>query len=595
MILVRILVSVFLLPLLSAQSAVIAIRGARVVDGTGSPARVANVIIRGSRIEAVGPHAMIPAGARVINAGGQTLIPGLFDLHTHLEASGVTGAGADWGKNLKAYLACGVTTVNDYAVYGEMFAPIRRLLSTGAVVGPRVNLAARISTPAGHGTEGGYGEFFTLIASTAEQAHAVMRQALPYHPDVIKVFTDGWRYGFAPDLTSMNLETLAAIVDDAHAAGIKVFTHTVTLGGARIAGRAGVELIEILKAHHTAYVSTLAVYERHIAPAPLALRLLAPDAGARIQRGSTRTSGGARERRWGHLLENVRRLHEAGIPIGAGTDAGMAGTYHGYASLHELELLVEAGLSPLQAIAAATSVDAKALGVDGDRGTIAPGKLADLVLIDGRPDEHVQEIEKTARVFLGGRELDPRRLEAEIQKPEPTPIPAHPIPALIDDMEQPGGRTRLDTLRVYSTDDGTDHSRISFLPVVRGGKDHSLMVEARLAAKEHPFVRLEIPLTEGAVELADLSQYSGIAFDARSDGAFRLEIASYGVRTGDAFAAPFQTSGAWQTIRIPFAKLSRKATGGPAWNPRDARALFYELSGPAGAGVWLDLDNVRLY
>ncbi len=569
------------MPLIAAaQPDAIAIRGARVVDGTGAPARVGNVVIRGSRIEAVGPHATIPAGARVIRADGQTLIPGIFDLHTHLET------GLDWGKNLKAYLACGVTSVNDYAAYGEMFAPIRRLLSTGAVVGPRVNLAARISTPAGHGTEGGYGEFFTLIASTPEQAHAVMRSALAYHPDLIKVFTDGWRYGFAPDLTSMNVETLAAIVEDAHAAGIKVMTHTVTLGGAKIAGRAGVdvlvhgigdaavdaELIEILQAHHTAYVSTLAVYE---------------------PRGN-RTSG-ARERRWNHLLENVRRLHEAGIAIGAGTDAGMPGTYHGRASLHELELLVQAGLSPLEAISAATGVDARAVGVDGERGTIAPGKLADLVLIDGRPDEHIEEIEKTARVFLGGRELDPRRLEAEIQKPEPTLIPAHAIPALIDDMEQPGGRTRLDTLRVYSTDDGTDHSRISFLPVVRSGNDHSLMVEARMAAKPNPFVRLEIPLTEGAVELADLSQYSGVSFDARGEGEFRLEIASYCVRNGDAFAAPFQTSGAWQTIRVPFVTLSRKAAGGPAWNPREARALFFELAGAPAGGVWLDLDNVRLY
>jgi len=207
-----------------------------------------------------------------VEAAGQTLVPGLFDLHTHLNASAVTGLAADWGKNLKAYLACGVTTVNDFSVYGEMYAPMRRLLSTGAVEGPRVNLAARVSTPAGHGTESGWGDFFTLVASTPEQAHAVMKTILPYHPDVIKVFTDGWRYGATPDLTSMNLETLAALVEDAHAAGRKVFTHTVTLAGAKIAGRAGVdvlahgigdapadrELIDILKAKKTAYVSTLA-------------------------------------------------------------------------------------------------------------------------------------------------------------------------------------------------------------------------------------------------------------------------------------------------------------------------------------------------
>ena len=181
----------------------------------------------------------------------------------------------DWGKSLKAYLASGVTTVNDYATYGEMFAPMRQLLATGAVPGPHVNMAVRMSTPGGHGTEAGWGDFMTLTADTPEQAHAQTKIALAYKPDVIKVFTDGWRYGSAPNLSSMNLETLAAIVEDAHAAGVKVVTHTVTLDGAKIAARAGVdmlvhgigdadvdaELIEIMKAKDTAYVPTLAVYE----------------------------------------------------------------------------------------------------------------------------------------------------------------------------------------------------------------------------------------------------------------------------------------------------------------------------------------------
>src|SRR5205809_915247 len=93
--------------LLCAQSVVI--RGARVFDGTGAPARQVTVVINGARIEAVAADAAVPAGARVIDAAGQTLLPGLFDLHTHLSASAVTGLSGDWGKSLKAYLACGVT------------------------------------------------------------------------------------------------------------------------------------------------------------------------------------------------------------------------------------------------------------------------------------------------------------------------------------------------------------------------------------------------------------------------------------------------------------------------------------------------------
>src|SRR5215467_12573142 len=253
---------------LYAQQATL-IRGARVVDGTGAPAYAATVVISATHIVGVGRETGPPPdGAHVIDATGMTLLPGLFDLHTHLTASAVTGVAGDWGKNLKAYLASGVTTVNDYATYSEMFWPMRQLLATGTLMGPRINMAVRMSTIGGHGTEGGWGDFMTLLANTPEQARAQTKRALSYKPDVIKVFTDGWRYGAAPNLTSMNYETLSAIVAEAHAAGIKIFTHTVTLAGAKIAARAGVdvlvhgigdadvdqELIEIMKAKGTAYV-----------------------------------------------------------------------------------------------------------------------------------------------------------------------------------------------------------------------------------------------------------------------------------------------------------------------------------------------------
>jgi hypothetical protein len=349
-------------------------------------------------------------------------------------------------------------------------------------------------------------------------------------------------------------------------------------------------------------VPTLAVYESHQLSrlAPRALAVLDPDAREAISRGTpaparTEEAGGARERRGRYLLDNVRRLHDAGIPIGLGTDAGMTGAFHGFATLRELELLVEAGLTPLEALTAGASVSARALGVDGERGTIAPGKLADLVLINGRPDEQIGDIEKTARVFLGGAELDPNALEAAIQSKGLTPLPVHPIPRAIDDMERTDGRTLLNTLRVNSTDAGTDHSRMMFLPVVRKGHDHALMVEARMAAKEHPYVRLEIPLTPGEVELADVSRYRGVSFEARGEGAFRLLANSYGVRINDPFASPFTASTRWRKIKIPFASLRRKAGGAAPWNPRDLRALVFEVAGPAGSGAWLEIDNIGLY
>lgn len=254
------------------QENLLVIKDVRVVDGTGAPARKATVIIRGDRIESVSDNPAIPAGARVITATGQTLLPGLFDLHTHLPSSSISGISADFGKNLKAYLAAGVTTAVDFGSDPESFEPIRRLIKSGALASPRILLAARFSPPGGHGTESGNAGGY--YPSTAEQAHAFMKEALQYKPDAIKAFTDGWRYGSSPDMNDFNEQTTAAIAEEAHAAGIKVFTHAVSLRNSKISAHAGIDVqghgigdlpadedvIRIYKEKGTGYVSTLECY-----------------------------------------------------------------------------------------------------------------------------------------------------------------------------------------------------------------------------------------------------------------------------------------------------------------------------------------------
>ncbi|MFN0111393.1 MAG: amidohydrolase family protein, partial [Blastocatellia bacterium] len=208
----------------------IAVVGATVIDGTGTEPKKLTVIIRGERIEAItSPEIKPPTGARIINAEGLTLMPGIFDLHTHLSYSSISGATSDWPKNLKAYLYSGATSVVDFGTYPETFEPMRRLIKTGVIEAPRISFAARMSTPGGHGAEGGRGDIFSLEVSSAREARTAVRRVLPYQPDVIKAFTDGWRYGAAADMTSMNEETLTALVAEAHKNGLEVLTHTVTL------------------------------------------------------------------------------------------------------------------------------------------------------------------------------------------------------------------------------------------------------------------------------------------------------------------------------------------------------------------------------
>ncbi|NOT61047.1 MAG: amidohydrolase, partial [Acidobacteria bacterium] len=154
------------------QEAPIAIMGATVVDGTGAQPQQLNILIQGNRITAIAPKIELPPNTKTIDAEGMTLLPGIFDLHTHLPYASGGGVNGDWPKNLKAYLYCGVTSVVDFGTYPETFEPMRRLIKDGAVVAPRLHLAARMSTPGGHGAEGGRGDFFSLEVTSPREARA---------------------------------------------------------------------------------------------------------------------------------------------------------------------------------------------------------------------------------------------------------------------------------------------------------------------------------------------------------------------------------------------------------------------------------------
>jgi imidazolonepropionase-like amidohydrolase len=545
-----------------------------------------------------------------------TLAPGLFDLHTHLPYSSTSGVANDWPKNLKAYLYCGVTSVVDFGAYGEMFEPMRRLIRTGAVEAPRISLAVRITTPGGHGSEGGRGEFFSFEVSTAQEARAAVRRAMAYQPDVIKAFTDGWRYGAAPDMTNMNEDTLTALVDEAHKNGLEVLTHTVTLERAKIAARAGVdviahgvgdqavdeELFKLMKTKSTTYAPTLAVYEprgRDILT-PLLSATLPPPARSRFvppqnppmrpADGSIENGDTPRVRRWAVLQDNTAALRKAGISFGVGTDSGVTGTHHGWAALRELQLLVAGGLTPIEAITAATGAAARAIKVDGERGTISRGKLADLILVDGQPHKNIQDIEKVKRVFLGGREIDRERLAREIAEPGLTPLPVAKARELIDDFESANGRSSIDTLWVNSTESGVGATKMLFGRVARKSGDHALAVTARMSEKDRALGRVDIPLNRGAIEPVDASAFRGVQFDARGDGDYQLIASAYDAPN---FQAPFKASPQWQTIRVDFSSLKQLQGSDVPWPGDKLRTLSFEIARPAGTFAWLEIDNLR--
>ncbi len=593
-----------------AGDGAILIRGARVFDGTGAAARIGDVLIVGDRIVAVGTGLRRPAGARVIDARGLTLLPGLHDLHTHLRAPAYS-APDDLGKAWASHIVNGVTAASDFSLSGEMLPPIRAIAASGegGIATPNLNLAIRLGVPGGHGTEYGWGSFFTLTATTPRAAHVAMRTALSYRPDVIKVFADGWRYGRSPDLASMNVPTLSAIVQDAHAAGLPVITHTVTLAGAKIAAAAGVdalghgigdapvdaELIALMRARNVAYIPTLVVYEpqqdRNFTPLEWR-HLAALERAAEAARTATQIDPEPipepEARRWAIMLANVRALHAAGIRFGVGTDAGIGGVYHGSSAVRETRWLTRSGLTPAQALVAATSGAAAILRQDG-HGRIAPGQRADLLLTGGRPDQSIDDLHDVRRVFVRGREMPIDRLRARIDGAAMTPMPVHRMTGPIDTGLRDDGRTDLDTLPVETTEPGTDHSR---LDIVR--PDRRLFAVARLGAADRPFAALVLPLTQGAIDVADAQGFTGIAFEARGAGAYTVTLDSYGLTPARFFRAGFAADTERRAIRIPFAAF---ASTDPAatLDPTRLRSVSVRLEGTPGGRAWLELAQVRFY
>lgn len=595
-----------LLTLGAAPEPTILIRGAHIFDGTGAPARPGNVLIRGDRIVAVGPKLRARRGTRVIDGRGMTLIPGLHDLHTHLRSPGFS-APDDLGKAYASHLAYGVTNVTDFSVTGEMLEPIREMTRPGGIEAPNLRLAIRMGVPGGHGTEYGWGDFFTMQATTPRAAEVAMARALPYRPDVIKVFADGWRYGRSPDLNSMSLPTLQAIVKRAHADNIPVLTHTVTLEGAKLAAAAGVdalghgigdvlvddELIRLMKANGTAYVPTMVVYEpqedRGFAPAEW-LRLRPQERAreeARIEAPAEVTPE-LEARRWEILKENLRRLKAAGVRVGIGTDAGIGGVYQGTSAVREVRLFAGLGFTPAEALAAATSVSAGILR-SADHGRIAPGQRADLVLVGGRPDERIEDLYDVRRVFVAGRDVPLAPLGRLLQTDDLSPLPVHRMAGPIDTGAGAPGRTDLGTLRVETSEAGTDHSQLRHQE-----QDRRIFLLARMGAAPQPFANLVLPLTKGSIHVADASGLTGIAFDARGNDRYRLSLESYGVHGRNAFAAPFEAGADIREVRIPFTAL-RSADANAALDLAKLRSVVIRLEGEPGGKAWLELANVRFY
>jgi len=370
------------------------------------------ILVRNGKIDRVGAKVSLPPDVRVLDARGKFVLPGLWDTHAHFEQW-------EWGP---AYLASGITSVRDVGNEIEFLVPIRKSLNSGRGLGPRMYAAGLIDSDPGSLTS----EHAEDEVRAREIVHRY--QALGYQE--IKIYQ------------SLKPELIPIVTAEAHRLGMKVTGHIPTGTDALTGVRGGMDMInhisfvtrvmrpqgatgvradsaEALQAirlfrdHHTIIEPTLARSEFNLHPQRKPFSTIEPSVARlppelAIIFNNSGISEDSEERAAAALqtaLDTTRILHDADLPLLAGSDQVVPGS-----SLHrELELLVRAGLSPIEAIRAATTTPNRVFGVT-DADIIAPGKRADLVVLDANPLDDIRNIRRVRWTVMGGRVLDPNQL-----------------------------------------------------------------------------------------------------------------------------------------------------------------------------------------
>ncbi|HWZ51270.1 MAG TPA: amidohydrolase family protein [Granulicella sp.] len=399
-----------------------AIAGARLIDGTGAPAiEDSVVIVRDGRIVAAGAAAStpIPPGMRVIHASGKSLLPGLWEMHTHY-------SGVEFGP---ALLAAGVTTARDCGGEFEFLTTLRSKIDTQHALGPKLLLAGLIDSggPLGFG----YVDVKTpadAVAAVDTYADAKFNQIKVYtqiQPDVLRAISaEAHRRG----LTVTGHVPAAINAFDGVADGMDQINHLQFVtramlpdgdsGPVDLASDRAQRLIALLKERHIVVDPTdgwgemashpknldVASFEPGIKAAPYTL------ASKFRSMGSPAADAAKFHDRMETNRKVIHALYQAGVTIIPGSDTGLLG----YGLDRELELYVQAGMTPMQAIESATIVPARVMKLDQDSGSVEAGKRADLLLVDGDPLENISDLRRVVSVVQNGRLYDSKLLARSV-------------------------------------------------------------------------------------------------------------------------------------------------------------------------------------
>ncbi len=427
-----------LFPRLAAAEAgeTIVLEGALLIDGTGRPPLPNSaLVIQDGRIRAIGKTGPLryPQGTRVVVLRGKTILPSMINLHGHLGLSqGLDQSAKNYTKEnilrqLRQYLAYGVGAVVSLGSDQDLIYRLRDQQRAREGSGARVYTAGR-----GFGVQDGYPPPLADAPDryrprTAEEARAQVQELASHRPDFVKIWVDD-DFGRKP---KMPAEIFSAIIEEAHREHLRVVAHVFYLSDAKALVESGVDgLGHSIRDQKVDSEITRAMKERGVFLIPTLVRdestfiygerpgwlddpffqagvtpgiLKALKAPAFIEKSRSNPDLMKLRAAFEMAKKNLLSLSEAGVKIGFGTDSGPPARFQGYFEHRELQLMVEAGLTPMQALVAATRTAAEILGVDSDFGTLAPGKRADFLVLDANPLEDIHNTEQLVEVWQDGR------------------------------------------------------------------------------------------------------------------------------------------------------------------------------------------------
>ena len=430
------ILSLLLVPPLAEAQRPLVIKGVTLVDGGGgAPVLNATVLVVGGRIALIGEGGTLipPGNAEIIDGAGKTLVPGIINLHGHVGLTkGLVQAQENYTrenvvKNLRTYAIYGVTTTTSLGTDMDLVVGVRDAVHRGELPGhARVLTALQgFTTPDGYPTHVPGVRGLAVEVSTSQEARNQVDRLAEAGAQLVKMWVDSHHGTFQKLRPSL----CRAIIDQAHMRGLLAVAHLYELGDAKVLVDAGLDmivhsvrdaevdrgLIRRLLARNVTYVPTLtreqSTYVYADSPDWLDDEFFSRAVEAAVVQGARTTLRDTQAKdpeleinreNFRVAMRNLKTLADAGVQIGFGTDTGPPARFPGYFEHWEAELMVEAGLTPMQVIVSFSKNASEALGIDRDFGTLAEGKLADMILLNSNPLGNIRNLRDIHSVYVAG-------------------------------------------------------------------------------------------------------------------------------------------------------------------------------------------------